>query len=131
MPKRRCSAARCRILVDYTEQYCEKHKKSTANSDSYAYRKQYDAESINFYNSRRWRTASKLYRLNKPYCERCLTAGIIVQADVVDHIKERKDLTADEQHLLYDASNLMSLCHACHNAKSARERNKRKNTQAF
>lgn len=126
-PQKRCSAARCRTLIDYTQQYCEEHRtQGKRKQESYSERKEKDAEALKFYKSVRWQRTSRNYRYKYPTCEICLKLGIVSPADVVDHIKERKDLLVDEQHLLYDESNLMSLCHACHNRKTTNERMKRK-----
>lgn len=127
MPSKRCNEPLCRVLIDYRQQYCDKHKrKTTKQRETYSERKEKDAKAVKFYTSKRWQRISRNYRYKHPTCEICLKLGIVSAADVVDHIKERKDLTADEQHLLYDESNLMALCHACHNRKTATERTKRK-----
>lgn len=125
-PQKRCNASRCRTLIDYTQQYCSQHKpKARIKQATYSERVERDSEAVKFYKSKHWERTSRNYRYKQPICERCLTLGIVTPADVVDHVKERKDLSDDEQHLLYDESNLMSLCHACHNRKTAQERAKR------
>lgn len=53
-------------------------------------------------------------------CEYCLADGYEVPAVIVDHIIE----LADGGDRLSD-DNTQSLCHACHNKKTARERKKR------
>lgn len=127
MPSKRCNAPLCRTLIDYTQQYCSEHtKKAVRKQETYSERKEKDAEALKFYKSARWQRTSRNYRYKHPVCELCQKLGIVTPADVVDHVKERKDLTIDEQHLLYDENNLMSLCHAHHNQKSASERMKRK-----
>lgn len=101
------------------------HRRMSRVQQTYAARKADDPEGMKFYKSRRWERTSRNYRYKHPVCEVCLHLGIVSPANVVDHIKERKDLADYEQHLLYDESNLMSLCHACHNKKTAAERTKR------
>lgn len=73
-----------------------------------------------FYNTPAWKKCRKAFRAANPLCKSCEQRGRIVSADVVDHIVERRDGGAD-----LDWSNLQSLCHACHNAKSADERRQR------
>ncbi|WP_010309315.1 HNH endonuclease signature motif containing protein [Kurthia senegalensis] len=127
MPSKRCNAPLCRTLIDYRQQYCKEHAQtSTRKQETYSERKEKDSEALKFYKSKQWQRTSRNYRYKHPVCEVCKEIGIVSVANVVDHIKERKDLLADEQHLLYDESNLMSLCHTCHNRKTAAERIKRK-----
>ena len=73
-----------------------------------------------FYHKASWKAARKAYIAAHPLCAHCEAYGRVVPADVVDHINERRDGGAD-----YDHSNLQSLCHGCHNAKTQDERRKR------
>jgi 5-methylcytosine-specific restriction protein A len=76
----------------------------------------YDA----FYATKAWRKCRDAFIKANPLCSHCESRGRIKPADVVDHVKERRDGGAD-----YEWSNLQSLCHPCHNHKSAEERRKR------
>ena len=120
-PRKLCNKAGCRELVDYNESYCEKHKQAKVNNVTYSNRKDRGGKYFMFYKSRAWEKMSYLYRLNNPCCERCLKAGVVRKADVVDHIVELRD----DYSKRLDESNLQSLCHACHNQKTAIERQKR------
>lgn len=68
-----------------------------------------------FYNSPVWRNTSRLYRLEAPLCENCYNKGRLTAAALVDHIVP---MPTGRQH---DNTNLMSLCHRCHNQKSGKE----------
>ena len=70
-----------------------------------------------FYNSTRWRRIAKQYKESNPLCVKCLENDIAEPAAVVAHITRIK-AGGDP----YDESNLQSLCHKCHNIKSAKER---------
>ncbi|MGO3732065.1 MAG: HNH endonuclease signature motif containing protein [Vagococcus sp.] len=124
--KKQCNHAGCRILIDYDSSYCDKHKKRDRiyKKDEYSKRKAKDEKYLRLYNSKRWRTTSKIYRINHPICENCLSIGIIKPVDVVDHIIEVKD----DWNLRYEETNLQSLCHNCHNQKTINERIKRNST---
>ncbi|USK78968.1 HNH endonuclease [Peribacillus frigoritolerans] len=54
-------------------------------------------------------------------CVKCREDGRMTKADVVDHVIELQD----NYELRLTHSNLMSLCHACHNRKTKREQKKR------
>ena len=70
-----------------------------------------------FYHSTAWRKCRASYIHNNPACEICYKKGYMVKADVVDHIQP---IRLGGERL--DADNLQSLCHSCHNSKSAKER---------
>lgn len=122
-PKKQCNHAGCKNLIEYTQNYCDKHSKDKVETSLYAYRKNTGGKYFKFYRSKSWINLSYLYRLKNPCCEKCLELGLIRKADVVDHIIEIRD---DYEKRL-DETNLMSLCHSCHNKKTAKEKKKRKN----
>lgn len=122
--KKQCNHAGCRILVEYSQKYCDKHKrfeKPKSDYDKYVNRKKIGGRYFKFYHSKEWTKASQLYRINNPCCKECLDEGIIRKADVVDHITELRDNWSKR----LDDSNFMSLCHRHHNAKTREERRKR------
>lgn len=123
-PRKQCNKAGCRALVDYNEKYCDKHrdKQESMKSVTYSDRKEREGKYFMFYKSKAWKHLSYQYRLNHPCCEQCLKSNIVRKADVVDHIIEIKD----DYSKRLDEENLQSLCHACHNQKTAIERQKRK-----
>lgn len=81
-----------------------------------------DRKRDNWYSSKDWRNMRRSYISRNPLCVDCLSRGLLRPADVVDHIIERKD----DDSLRLDSSNLQSLCHKCHNIKSAEERRRRR-----
>ncbi len=95
------------VLKDKTKQ------KTTHRSDEL-----HDIQAQKFYNSRLWRNLSRRHREKNPLCVHCLESGIIKAADVADHIIEIKD----DWDKRLEAENLQSLCHACHNCKTAKEK---------
>jgi len=72
-----------------------------------------------FYNSQRWRKIAKNHKKINPLCIQCLQEGKTTPVDVTDHI-----ISIDDGGHKTDLNNLQSLCHACHNSKTGR--NKRK-----
>ena len=64
------------------------------------------------YDSRRWRTASKLFlsREENILCHYCLMSGRETPATVVHHITPHKG----DYDLFWDESNWMGLCKECH-----------------
>lgn len=71
-----------------------------------------------FYNSARWRGCSKRHLVKHPTCVECKKHGRVQKADVTDHI-----IPAIQGGSLFDPRNHQSLCHSCHNRKSASESN--------
>jgi len=75
-------------------------------------------ESDKFYGTAKWRKCRDAFIAEHPLCCDCEERGLIVPADLVDHIipyKERPDLGLD-----WD--NLRSLCTASHNRIGAKVR---------
>jgi 5-methylcytosine-specific restriction protein A len=60
----------------------------------------------------RWNALSKRYRKANPLCEHCMREGRVAAAFAVDHIIPHKG----KEDLLFDVSNLQSLCERCHNS---------------
>ena len=69
------------------------------------------------YRTQRWRRLRKQHLQSFPLCVTCNAQGLTVAAQVVDHIKPWRG----DENLFYDVENLQSLCHRCHNRKSAKE----------
>jgi len=69
------------------------------------------------YDSHRWRLVRKSYITRHPLCEKCKVLGRFIPAKVVDHIIPIKKGGAP-----WSESNFQSMCHPCHNAKSAKDR---------
>jgi len=77
-----------------------------------------------FYQSRIWRKARAAHITSSPLCVVCGRAG-----QVVDHIKPINPVNAyDTQGGTYGdplaESNMQTMCHKCHNAKSGRSKHK-------
>lgn len=76
-----------------------------------------------FYSSQAWRTLRARKLQDQPLCEcaDCERTGAVVPATTVDHRIER----SERPDLELDYSNLVSMSHAHHNRKTARERHRR------
>ncbi len=64
-----------------------------------------------------WRSLRKAQLTKQPLCERCLKAGAIVAATVVNHVKPHKG----DRALFEDPSNLQSMCKPCHDGPTQRK----------
>lgn len=78
-----------------------------------------------FYTGKVWRKLRNYYIKLNPLCVDCAKQGRYVAGQVVDHIKPVNPVNAyDTQGGKYghptEVSNLQTLCHKCHNAKSGR-----------
>ena len=84
------------------------------------YEHHHGSDGKNIYHGYRWKKLRHAYAEKNPLCEHCLRYDILTPVAVVDHVHEIED--GGEP---YDYDNLQSLCHSCHNRKSAQERKKR------
>lgn len=107
-PKRPCRYPGCPRLADAgpscSSVYCEEHAK-LMNAHYNKFSRGYDS---NERYSKAWRKIRDRYIAAHPLCERCLTEGRYIPADLVHH---RKPLSEGGSN---DDSNLMSLCCSCH-----------------
>lgn len=71
---------------------------------------------VKFYSTAAWRRVRKLVLLEQPDCQECLKDKRVIPTKVVDH---RVPVRFGGGRL--DMSNLVGLCHSCHNKKSSRE----------
>lgn len=69
------------------------------------------------YYSQRWKTLRLRVLGNEPLCRLCASRGLIVAANVVDHIRPHRN----DEALFWDESNLQPLCYRCHALKTAAE----------
>lgn len=104
--KRFCRKAGCPSLV--ANGYCDAHKQ--AGYDKWM---QHDKNEIYDY---RWGLVRKSFLREHPLCADCLEKGIVTAAAEVHHRLKARDYPA----LRLDSANLMSLCKACHNVRTAR-----------
>lgn len=111
-PKHSCTFPGCTTLVESGQSRCPMH--------THALRTQYDkrrgTSTERGYNAR-WRRLRQWFLNTYPLCAECRRHGILTAATVVDHITPHKGDPA----LLYEQSNLQSLCTECHNRKTATE----------
>ena len=124
IPKKKCNKNNCNELIDYRNKFCEKHKEliNQSNKDYERYRNERDKTYIQFYQGRVWKSTRKSVMLEYDYlCQECLRQGYYQQANVVDHIIELKD----DWSKRLDKSNLIPLCHSCHNKKTKEEQRRR------
>ena len=74
-----------------------------------------------FYRSTQWRKLSHRWLMMHPLCVNCEAHGIYRKGDLVDHIIELRD----DWSKRLDTDNLQTLCYACHNRKTRKEKQKR------
>lgn len=110
-PKTPCKYPGCRELVQ-SGGYCDKHRRQTHREYN---QHQRDNFSKVFYGSGAWKAASRRQLERAPMCAECAKAGRAKLADIADHI-----VPVREGGAKFDASNLQSLCWACHNKKHPR-----------
>ncbi|MEZ8138473.1 HNH endonuclease [Vibrio splendidus] len=121
-PRSICSAPSCKQIAVGNGR-CNRHhqQKPKASSKKQTFR---SSTTVNehIYQSAKWRKLRARKAKESPLCENCLTYTIIKPVDVLDHIKP----VLDHPELAYVYSNLQSLCHQCHNEKTAKETVERK-----
>ena len=77
----------------------------------------YRHHNADFYQSRRWRSLRALKLQKDPLCEECMRKGVLVPAQMVDHI-----VPINKGGAPLDLNNLQSLCNHCHAVKTARDK---------
>ena len=114
-PLRPCTSPTCRNLCKGGK--CEKCKaKSGGEQRATPWR----AREIKWRNSARWRGKGGLRQRHlreNPLCVECEKHGHVTAAKHVDHIVPARG----RPEWFWRASNLQSLCHACHSRKTAQE----------
>ena len=114
--KRPCAKPGCPGLVDPPERYCSDHA-------AYGAAKQQEHDnwrgtSCSRGYDRAWRAVAALaLRRDCGTCQYCLARKIVSTATEVHHIKP----VAEYPLLRLVLSNLVSLCHPCHQAETAKE----------
>ena len=76
-----------------------------------------DADYRRLITSRKWQKLKRLQLIRQPYCERCDRHGLHdVEATEVHHVHPVQDALSrdDKVRLMFDPSNIMSVCHQCH-----------------
>lgn len=69
------------------------------------------------YHTSRWTKLAKAWKVAHPLCEECKRKGLVVPAEVVDHIIPWP-ICED----FFDESNLQSLCAGCNTLKGIKDR---------
>ena len=77
----------------------------------------YGHHNTKFYQSTAWRKLREEKLRKNPICEQCIRIGLIIPAQVVDHI-----VPINKGGAALDIDNLQSLCNPCHNRKSAMDK---------
>ncbi len=101
-PLKPCRYPGCNKLTEGT--YCEVHAKEVAKD----YNKYTRHGDHNKKYGRGWRRIRNAYATAHPLCERCLKEGKLTPMEEVHHILPVNRGGSN------DWSNLMSLCHSCH-----------------
>jgi len=116
-----CTYPHCAKVV-YEGSRCDEHRVRYNSKQEKKYRTSDErAELTKFYQSLQWRKLRQYHITRNPLCKSCGDSGLTIVADVVDHIEEIRD---NPQRRL-DTTNLQSLCHSCHNRKTAEVRKQR------
>jgi len=108
--KRPCAALGCAALVD-RGQYCPLH----ARTKKRAYDNRGRSSAALGYGAA-WQRLRRSVLAEEPLCRNCGGRGRVVAATDIDHIIPKSQGGTD------DVDNLQPLCHACHTAKTNRER---------
>lgn len=104
----------CRAKIEFGTSLCDKCK-SKVNKENKLRLKNKDAEKHT--KTSKWQSVRrKVILRDKGLCQLCLKRGRIENRRLeVHHIKSRNDLVnTPEEHLIYEPSNLVSVCRPCH-----------------
>jgi len=88
--------------------------------------KRKDSRYYRMIQSRRWRLLRLTQLTDYPLCELCLQQGLYVSATEVHHRTpcETAVTDAEMERLMFEPSNLQSLCHSCHQEEHRRLRSR-------
>ena len=134
-PMHLCNHPGCTTLIPYDQRYCSKHEyhKPIDQADNQERHKinqmiyykrinsQHEGKYQHFYRSSAWKKLSHRWLMMHPLCATWEARGIYRKGDLVDHIVELRD----DWSKRLDPNNLQTLCYACHNRKTWREKQKR------
>lgn len=109
LPRRPCCVPGCSAYAVKGQGRCAAHARQPLS--------EYRAQTNALYKTGRWRVMRTKQLAREPLCRICAAEKRLTVATEVDHIRPHKGNKA----LFYDISNLQSLCHRCHSAKTARE----------
>ena len=121
-----CASAGCFASVDQPRSFCQAHQAEQRERDArrrererlhmteaFAKHKSQHPEQAKVWTSARWKVLRREQLAREPMCKMC---GRL--ATSVDHIIPHRG----DPDFAYNADNLQSLCHACHNAKTRADR---------
>jgi 5-methylcytosine-specific restriction enzyme A len=122
-PLKPCNKIGCTNLT--RDRYCEQHKhlaerreRSRKNDKEYDKHKRNQQAKV-FYHSREWERLRQAALARDHYlCQHCLRDNRITRAVIVDHIVP---ISVDWSKRL-SLDNTQSLCHPCHNRKTAEDK---------
>lgn len=105
--KTRCN--RCRTLIEYGERYCDKCKSIVIKSNKDGLK---DKKADDTLKTSRWQKLRKQILLRDKCCVLCWNESRYVNLYKlqVHHIVKR----TDDESLIYEPSNLVTLCRECH-----------------
>jgi len=75
-----------------------------------------DQSNYKLYNSRKWRNASKAFKVENPLCIKCLQEGRTTQSYVTDHIQPIR-----KGGSIWDENNWQALCKTSNKKKTGRD----------
>ena len=75
-----------------------------------------NANAVEFYNSRRWKSLRNYWVQMNPLCKLCEEQGYYTPAECVDHI-----IPIRFNGSMTSLTNLQSLCNGCHASKTGKE----------
>ena len=81
----------------------------------------HDRSRLNSYQrgyNKAWGKARLVHLKNSPLCLTCDADGLVIEANIVDHIEPHRG----DKDLFWDTNNWQSLCKSCHDKKTAKER---------
>lgn len=123
-------------LIPYDQRYCNEHeyrkpidltdKQERHRINKATYRRRitskHEGKYQRFYRSTQWKKLSHHWLMMHPLCVSCEARGIYRKGDLVDHITELRD----DWSKRLDTNNLQTLCYACHNRKTWKQKQARK-----
>ena len=114
LPKE-CRRAGCPERTTHASGLCETHRAQQEARHAEQNKQRPSAHRRGY--GRRWRKLRARFLRINPLCGKCAEEGLVVPATEVDHIVPHRGDPA----LMWDWSNLQSLCKSCHSRKTAKE----------
>lgn len=112
-----CRKAGCPLTTIDASGYCHKHLHLKKQVQRHRRGRDKRPSACQRGYDRNWSKARKLFLIDNPLCVRCADRGLIVAAQVVDHIEPHRG----DRLKFWDRDNWQALCTRCHNQKTASE----------